>query len=75
MENPRLRASGGGVTGMCCGHLDPKHAMRDIEARVKHLSLTGQDETKQAGLAPLAGLVARLRGAVNGLLRKDRAHV
>jgi hypothetical protein len=60
---------------MCYGNLDPKHAMRDIDARVKHLSLTGQDETKQASLAPLSGLFARLRDAVNGLLRKDRAHV
>ncbi|MCA3256403.1 MAG: hypothetical protein INF91_12395 [Alphaproteobacteria bacterium] len=49
--------------------------MRDIEARVKHLSLSGQDETKQATRAPFGGLLARLRGAVNGLLRKDRAHV
>ncbi len=75
MEDPRLRASGGGVTGMCYGNLDPKHAMRDIDARVKHLSLTGQDETKQASLVSFGGLIARLRDAVNGLLRKDRAHV
>lgn len=60
---------------MCYGHQDPKHMMRDIEARVKHLSLSGQDETKQATRAPFGGLLARLRGAVNGLLRKDRAHV
>jgi len=59
---------------MCYGHQDPKHAMRDIEARVKDLSF-GQEETKQAAPAPLAGLVARLRDAMNGLLRKDRAHV
>lgn len=59
---------------MCHGHLDPKHAMRDIEARVKDLSF-GQEETKQATRAPLAGLFARLRDAMNGLLRKDRAHV
>lgn len=59
---------------MCHGHLDPKYAMRDIEARVKHLS-TGQEETKQATRAPLGGLLARLRDAMNGLLRKDRAHV
>ena len=49
--------------------------MRDIDARVKHLSLTGQDETKQASLVSFGGLIARLRDAVNGLLRKDRAHV
>jgi len=59
---------------MCHGHLDPKYAMRDIEARVKDLSF-GQDETKQAARAPFGGLMARLRDAVNGLLRKDRAHV
>lgn len=59
---------------MCYGHQDPKQMMRDIEARVKHLSLA-QDETKQATRAPLGGLLARLRDAVNGLLRKDRAHV
>jgi hypothetical protein len=59
---------------MCHGNLDPKYAMRDIEARVKHLS-TGQEETKQAARAPLAGLLARLRDAMTGLLRKDRAHV
>lgn len=60
---------------MCHANIDPKYAMRDIEARVKGLSLTGQEETKQAALAPLAGMIARLRDAVNGLLRKDRAHV
>jgi len=48
--------------------------MRDIEARVKHLSVA-QEKTKQATRAPLGGLLARLRDAVNGLLRKDRAHV
>lgn len=59
---------------MCHGSLDPKYAMRDIEARVKHLSFE-QDKTKQAALAPQFGLLARLRDAINGLLRKDRAHV
>ena len=59
---------------MCHGNLDPKYAMRDIEARVKHLSAE-QDKTKQAACAPLMGLIARLWGAMNGLLRKDRAHV
>lgn len=59
---------------MCYGNHDPKYAMRDTEARVKHLSFA-QDETKQAAPAALAGLVARLRDAVTGWLRKDRAHV
>jgi hypothetical protein len=59
---------------MCYGHQDPKYAMRDIEARVKDLSI-GQEKTKQAARAPLSGLLARLRAAMNGLLRKDRAHV
>jgi hypothetical protein len=59
---------------MCYGNLDPKYAMRDIEARVKHLSYE-QDTTKQAAPAPQAGLFARLRGVVTALLRKDRAHV
>ena len=59
---------------MCYGGLDPKYMMRDIEARVKHLSYE-QDTTKQAALAPQAGLLARLRDAATGLLRKDRAHV
>lgn len=58
---------------MCYGGLDPKYMMRDIEACVKHLSFE-QDRTKQA--APVAqGLWARLRDAVKGWLRKDRAHV
>ncbi len=58
---------------MCYGGLDPKYMMRDIEARVKHLSFE-QDKTKQA--APVAqGLLARMRDVVRGLLRKDRAHV
>jgi hypothetical protein len=58
---------------MCYGGQDPKYLMRDIEARVKHLSFE-QDTTKQA--APVAqGLLARLRHVVMGLLRKDRAHV
>ncbi|NJM83055.1 MAG: hypothetical protein HC844_11670 [Tabrizicola sp.] len=59
---------------MCYGGLDPKYLMRDIEARVKHLSFE-QDKTKQAAPAPQAGLLARLRDAVIWLLRKDRAHV
>ncbi len=59
---------------MCYGSLDPKYMMRDIEARVKHLSLE-QDKTKQAAPAPHAGLLARIRDVVNGVLRKDRAHV
>jgi hypothetical protein len=59
---------------MCYGGLDPKYMMRDIEARVKHLSYE-QDTTKQEAPAPQAGLLARLRDVLNGLLRKDRAHV
>lgn len=59
---------------MCYGNLDPKYLMRDIDARVKHLSYE-QDTTKQAASAPQVGLLARLRDAVLGLLRKDRAHV
>jgi hypothetical protein len=59
---------------MCYGSLDPKYLMRDIEARVKHLS-SEQDTTKQAAPLPQVGLFARLRGVVAALLRKDRAHV
>jgi hypothetical protein len=59
---------------MCYGSLDPKYLMRDIEARVKHLSFE-QDTTEEAGPVPQAGLLTRLRGAVVALLRKDRAHV
>ena len=59
---------------MCYGSQDPKYMMRDIEARVKHLSFA-QDTTKQAAPAAQGGLLARLRDAVVGLLRKDRAHV
>jgi hypothetical protein len=59
---------------MCYGGLDPKYAMRDIEARVKHLSFE-QDTTKQVAPSAPVGFLARLRDAVNGLLRKDRAHV
>jgi hypothetical protein len=59
---------------MCHGNLDPKYAMRDNEARVKHLSFE-QDKTKQAADAPQSGLMSRLRDAITGLLRKDRAHV
>lgn len=59
---------------MCYGGQDPKYLMRDIEARVKHLSFE-QDTTKQAAQVAQGGLLARLRDVVNGLLRKDRAHV
>lgn len=59
---------------MCYGDTDPKYMMRDIEARVKHLSFE-QDTTKQAAPVPQAGLLARLRNAVSELLQKDRAHV
>ena len=59
---------------MCYGSLDPKYMMRDLDARVKHLSYE-QDTTKQAAIVPQVGLLARLRGVLLGLLRKDRAHV
>ena len=59
---------------MCYGGVDPKYMMRDIEARVKHLSFE-QDTTKQAAPAAQGGLMARLRDAVMGWLTKDRAHV
>ncbi len=59
---------------MCYGGQDPKYMMRDIEARMKHLSLE-QDKTKQAAPAGQAGALARLRDAVRGWLMKDRAHV
>lgn len=59
---------------MCYGSLDPKYLMRDIDARVKHL-LFEQDKAKQAAPSVPAGLLARLRDVVIGLLRKDRAHV
>lgn len=59
---------------MCHGSLDPKYQMRDIEARVKHLSFE-QDTTKQAAPAAQGGLLSRLRDRINWLLRKDRAHV
>lgn len=59
---------------MCYGNLDPKYLMRDIEARVKHLS-SEQGGAKQAVPVPQAGLLARLRGTLAWLLRKDRAHV
>ncbi len=59
---------------MCYGNLDPKHLMRDIDTRVKHLS-SAQDMTKQAASVPQVGVLARLRDAVLALLRKDRAHV
>ena len=59
---------------MCYGNLDPKYMQRDIEARVKHLSYE-RDTTEQATSAPQSGLLARLRVALIGLLRKDGAHV
>ncbi|MDP3262795.1 MAG: hypothetical protein Q8M59_07490 [Tabrizicola sp.] len=59
---------------MCYGGLDPNYQMRDIDARVKHLSFE-QDTTKQAAPVAQGGLIARLRDAVIGLLRKDRALV
>ncbi len=59
---------------MCYGNLDPKYQMRDLDARVKHLSYE-QDTTKQAAAGPQAGLFARLREMAKTLLRKDRAHV
>lgn len=59
---------------MCYGNLDPKHMMRDIEARVKPLSYV-QDTTKQAAPAPQFGLLAQVRDAVRALLRKGPKHV
>ena len=51
---------------MCYGNLDPKFMMRDIEARVKHLSFE-QDTTQQAAPVPQMGLLVRLRAIVMGL--------
>jgi hypothetical protein len=59
---------------MCHGNLNPKYLVREIEARVKHVSFQ-QDMTKPAVSAPQAGLRAWLRGAIAALLRKDRAYV
>lgn len=60
---------------MCTGGLDPKYQLREIDARVKHLSFE-RDTTKQAAPdARQAGLFARLRVVIAGLLRKDQAHV
>jgi hypothetical protein len=59
---------------MCYGGLDPKYQMRDLEARVKHLSFE-QDMTKLAAPVAQGGLLARLRDRINWLLRKDRVHV
>jgi hypothetical protein len=74
VEDARLHPNGGGVRAMCYGGQNPKYMMRDIEARLKHLSFE-QDTTKQAAPVAQGGLLARLRDALTGLLRKDRAHV
>lgn len=59
---------------MCYGGVDPKYQLREINARMKHLSFE-QDTMKQAAPVTRGGLLVRLRDAVVGLLRKDRAHV
>lgn len=59
---------------MCHGGLDPRYQMRDIDARTEYLSFE-QHRKKQAAPVARGGLIARLRDAVIGLLRKDRVHV
>lgn len=59
---------------MCCGGLDPKHQMRDIEARLKTYGFQS-DTKKQAAPDGGLGLMARLRVIRDWFLRKEAPHV
>ncbi len=59
---------------MCYGSLDPKHLMREMDARLKPLAHFAEAEkTADAPLAP--GLMARLRGVWALVRRKEARHV
>jgi hypothetical protein len=59
---------------MCYGSLDPKYAMRDVEARVKSLSWT-QDTEKETTQPVPAGVMARMRAVWILIRRKETRHV
>ncbi len=59
---------------MCYGGLDPKYQMREIEARVKTFGFE-PDTRKEAVPDAAPGLLARVRGIVAWLMRKDARHV
>ena len=59
---------------MCYGGLDPKYQMREIEARVKNLRVE-PDTQKQAAPDAGPGLMARVRGMLAWLMRKEVPHV
>jgi hypothetical protein len=57
---------------MCYGNIDPRHAMREAESRLK--SVAWQTDTKTAP-APAPGLWARLRAAFARLNWKEATDV
>lgn len=59
---------------MCYGGPDPKHAMREIEARVAQLS-PASDTTQQGAPASAGRAWASLRSAMAQMLRKGPGHV
>jgi hypothetical protein len=59
---------------MCYGSLDPKYAMRDVEARVKSLSWTADTE-KEAAPEARGGVIALARAFWSKIRRKELRHV
>jgi hypothetical protein len=57
---------------MCYGNIDPRHAMREAEGRLK--SVAWQTDTDTAA-APAPGLFARLRAAFARLNWKEATDV
>lgn len=59
---------------MCYGGLDPKYAMRDVDARMKPLSCD-RGAANEAAPAAGAGLIARLRAVWTKIRQKELRHV
>jgi hypothetical protein len=59
---------------MCYGNLDPKHALREMDDRLKFVARQPDISIKNAP-RPAFAPVAWVRAALSCLKRKDEAHV
>lgn len=58
---------------MCHGHLDPRYQMREMEARLKHVSFQAAPKGERAPMP--ARLRAALATMIAKLKQKGQAHV
>jgi hypothetical protein len=60
---------------MCYGNLDPKHMMRDMDARLRPLGLSQTATKKEMTVSPPEGLLARLVRQLTEWKRRNARHV